>query len=220
MNPRMTTLAVFTLSAAMAGFGGGIYGAALQTATPDIFQFFNGLAILLVVVIGGVSSIGSAFFAAIFLGMPITTNIFNGQKLTQASSILTGFGAIGLGDNPNGFIAAEPASRVRAHDEVSGRHRFRRGLSRACCTCCARNNVIDGWTLVIGGIVVLLALPGIAKASRRPQGSAGGRPEDRVGRRHHRCRWSGSVWTVRSPKTMSSCSTARCICRRSPNVSA
>ncbi len=35
MNPRMTTLAVFTLSAAMAGFGGGIYGAALQTATPD-----------------------------------------------------------------------------------------------------------------------------------------------------------------------------------------
>jgi branched-chain amino acid transport system permease protein len=162
MNPRMTTLAVFTLSAAMAGFGGGIYGAALQTATPDTFQFFNGLAILLVVVIGGVSSIGSAFFAAVFLGMPITTNIFNGQRLTQASSILTGFGAIGLGNNPNGFIAADLRPRfalTTKYPALIGGGVGLIGLLYLLRT----QNVVGGWTLVIGGMVILLALPGIAE---------------------------------------------------------
>ncbi|HEX4432599.1 MAG TPA: ABC transporter permease [Frankiaceae bacterium] len=162
MNPRMTTLAVFTLSAAMAGFGGGIYGAALQTATPDTFQFFNGLAILLVVVIGGVSSIGSAFFAAVFLGMPITTNIFNGQRLTQASSILTGFGAIGLGNNPNGFIAADLRTRfacVTKYPWLIGGGVGLCGLLYLLRT----NDAVGGWTLVVGGMVILLALPGIAE---------------------------------------------------------
>ena len=174
MNPRMTTLAVFTLSAAMAGFGGGIYGAALQTATPDTFQFFNGLAILLVVVIGGVSSIGSAFFAAVFLGMPITTNIFNGQRLTQASSILTGFGAIGLGNNPNGFIAAD----LRPKFGLTVRYPALIGGGVGLCGLLyllRTNNVVGGWTLVIGGIVILLALPGIAQAldDRRASKEAG-----------------------------------------------
>jgi branched-chain amino acid transport system permease protein len=174
MNPRMTTLAVFTLSAAMAGFGGGIYGAALQTATPDTFQFFNGLAILLVVVIGGVSSIGSAFFAAVFLGMPITSNIFNGQRLTQASSILTGFGAIGLGNNPNGFIAAD----LRPKFGLTIRYPALIGGGVGLCgllyllRC---NNVVGGWTLVLGGMVILLALPGVAQSldARREAKEAG-----------------------------------------------
>ena len=162
MNPRMTTLAVFTLSAAMAGFGGGIYGAALQTATPDTFQFFNGLAILLVVVIGGVSSIGSAFFAGVFLGMPITTNIFNGQRLTQASSILTGFGAIGLGNNPNGFIAAD----LRPRFALTTKYPALIGAGAGLCGLLyllRTQNAVGGWTLVIGGIVILLALPGVAE---------------------------------------------------------
>jgi branched-chain amino acid transport system permease protein len=174
MNPRMTTLGVFTLSAAMAGFGGGIYGAALQTATPDTFQFFNGLAILLVVVIGGVSSIGSAFFAAVFLGMPITTNIFNGQRLTQASSILTGFGAIGLGNNPNGFIAADLRTRfalTTKYPALIGGGVGLCGLLYLLRT----QNAVGGWSLVIGGFVILLALPGIAQGldTRRAAQEAG-----------------------------------------------
>ncbi len=162
MNPRMTTLAVFTLSAAMAGLGGGIYGAALQTATPDTFQFFAGLSILLIVVVGGVSSIGSAFFAAIFLGMPITTNLFNGW-LTQATSILTGFGAIGLGNNPNGFIAAQ------LRPDFDKTRRYPKIIAGAVVLIAALyvlrlEDVINGWFLVIGMAVALLGMPGIAKA--------------------------------------------------------
>ncbi|MCW2548110.1 MAG: inner-rane translocator, partial [Mycobacterium sp.] len=161
MNPRMTTLAVFTLSAGMAGLGGGIYGAALQTATPDTFQFFSGLAILLTVVVGGVSSIGSALFSAIFLGMPITTNIFSG-KLTQATSILTGLGGIGLGNNPNGFIAADLRPRfeaVKKYPAIIGGGVALCGILYLLRT----QNAVNGWVLVVGMIVILLAMPSIAE---------------------------------------------------------
>jgi branched-chain amino acid transport system permease protein len=161
MNPRMTTLAVFTLSAGMAGLGGGIYGAALQTATPDTFQFFSGLAILLTVVVGGVSSIGSALFSAIFLGMPITTNIFSG-KLTQATSILTGLGGIGLGNNPNGFIAAD----LRPRFEAVKKYPALIGGGVALCGILyllRTQNAVNGWVLVVGMIVIVLAMPSIAE---------------------------------------------------------
>jgi branched-chain amino acid transport system permease protein len=161
MNPRMTTLAVFTLSAGMAGLGGGIYGAALQTATPDTFQFFAGLAILLTVVVGGVSSIGSALFSAIFLGMPITTNLFSG-KLTQATSILTGLGGIGLGNNPNGFIAAD----LRPRFEAVKRYPAIIGGGVALCGILyllRTQNAVNGWVLVIGMMVIVLAMPSIAE---------------------------------------------------------
>jgi branched-chain amino acid transport system permease protein len=116
-----------------------------------------------VVVIGGVSSIGSAFFGAIFLGMPITTNIFNGAKLTQASSILTGFGAIGLGDNPNGFIAAS----LRPDFGLTTKYPALIGSAvgiEGILYLLRVNDVIDGWTLVVVGLIVLLAMPGVAKS--------------------------------------------------------
>jgi branched-chain amino acid transport system permease protein len=173
MNPRMTTLAVFTLSAGMAGLGGGIYGAALQTATPDTFQFFAGLAILLTVVVGGVSSIGSALFSAIFLGMPITTNLFSGS-LTQATSILTGLGGIGLGNNPNGFIAADLRPRfdaLRRYPAVIGVGVALVGVLYLLRT----QNAINGWFLVIGSMVLIFAMPAIGDVigTIRSRGSAG-----------------------------------------------
>jgi branched-chain amino acid transport system permease protein len=173
MNPRMTTLGVFTLSAGMAGFGGGIYGAALQTATPDTFQFFTGLAILLAVVLGGVSSIGSALFTAVFIGTPLTANLFNGV-LTQATPILTGFGAAGLGDNPNGFIAAQ----MRPDFELTKKYpKMIAGIVSLCVLLYLLRwqDVINGWVMVIGIMVLVFAMPGIAKSmdARRAAAAAG-----------------------------------------------
>ena len=173
MNPRATTLAVFTLSAGMAGLGGGIYGAALQTATPDTFQFFSGLAILLTVVVGGVSSIGSALFSAIFLGSPITTNLLNG-KLTQATSILTGLGGIGLGNNPNGFIAAALRPRFALTTKYPALIGGSVGLI-GILYLLRTQNAVNGWVLVFGMLIILLAMPGIAQAldARRASVAAG-----------------------------------------------
>src|SRR6202021_2888001 len=48
MNGRASFIGVFAFSAALAGVGGGIYGMELGSAAPDVFQFFNGLSVLLV----------------------------------------------------------------------------------------------------------------------------------------------------------------------------
>ena len=158
MNPRTTTLAIFTLSAGMAGFGGAIYGAAIQTASPNILQFFTGLMILLTVVIGGVSSIGSALFSAMFIGTPVASNLFSGAL----TPIVIGFGAGGLGDNPNGFIAA------RFRPDFAKTTRYPKLIGGAVLLIGAlyllrTQDIVTGWALIIGLVVILLSMPSIAE---------------------------------------------------------
>jgi branched-chain amino acid transport system permease protein len=165
MNPRTTTLAVFTFSAALAGLGGALYGVALQSATPDMFDFFTGLSILLVVVIAGVSSIGGALWAAIFLGTPITSNLFTGNT-AQITAALTGLGGVGLGDNPNGVIAAQlrppwrtaaPAIRLRAGQLAAAAA----AVIAVGLYFLAYGGAITSWVFVIGFGVILLGTPAV-----------------------------------------------------------
>jgi branched-chain amino acid transport system permease protein len=165
MNPRTTTLAVFTFSAALAGLGGAFYAVALQSATPDMFDFFTGLSILLVVVIAGVSSIGGALWAAIFLGTPITSNLFTGNT-AQITAALTGLGGVGLGDNPNGVIAAQlrppwktaaPALRTRAGQLTA----VAAAVLAVGLYFLTYGGVFTGWVFVIGFAVILLGTPGV-----------------------------------------------------------
>ena len=165
MNPRTTTLAVFTFSASLAGLGGALYGVALQSATPDMFDFFTGLSILLVVVIAGVSSIGGALWAAIFLGTPITSNLFTGNT-AQITAALTGLGGVGLGDNPNGVIAAQlrppwktaaPALRARAGQLTAAAA----AVLIVGLYFLTYGGVFSGWVFVIGLAVILLGTPQI-----------------------------------------------------------
>ncbi len=102
LNLTSTKLAVFALSAGIAGIGGAIYGGALRVADPSLFEFFTGLSILLVMVIAGIGSIAGAFAAGLFLGAPILANLF--PSLKQLQTVIVGFAGIGLGKNPNGFI--------------------------------------------------------------------------------------------------------------------
>ena len=81
MNGRASLIGVFAFSAALAGVGGGIYGMALGSAAPDIFQFFNGLSVLLVMVVFGITSFGAAGLNGLYQGSPFFTNFF--PSLTQ-----------------------------------------------------------------------------------------------------------------------------------------
>jgi branched-chain amino acid transport system permease protein len=102
MNARASTLAVFAASAAIAGIGGGLYGQALGSAAPDVFQFFSGLSVLLVMVVVGISSVGSGVLCGLFLGGPTLANFF--PSLTQLTPVLVGGAGVGVGTNPNGLI--------------------------------------------------------------------------------------------------------------------
>jgi branched-chain amino acid transport system permease protein len=104
MNARISTLTVFALSAAMAGVGGGIYGTALGSAAPDLFQFFSGLSVLLVMVVMGITSMGAGAVAGFFLGGPTLANFF--PSLSQLSPVLVGGAGVTVGTTPNGAIPA------------------------------------------------------------------------------------------------------------------
>ena len=102
MNGRASLIGVFAFSAALAGVGGGIYGMALGSAAPDVFQFFSGLSVLLVMVIFGITSFGAAGLNGVYQGSPFFTNFF--PSLTQLPLVLVGLGGVGVGTTPNGTI--------------------------------------------------------------------------------------------------------------------
>jgi branched-chain amino acid transport system permease protein len=102
MNGRTSLVGVFAVSAALAGVGGGIYGMELGSAAPDIFQFFNGLSVMLVMVVMGITSFGAAGLNGGYQGSPFFTNFF--PSLTQLPLLLVGLGGIAVGTTPNGTI--------------------------------------------------------------------------------------------------------------------
>ena len=109
MNPKVTRLSVFTISAAIAGFGGAIYGQALQSVTGQSLDFVGGLSILLVMVIGGLNSPGAALFAGMFLGSTFVANVAGKviPSFSQLQTVMVGLVGISLGKNPNGFIPTQ-----------------------------------------------------------------------------------------------------------------
>ena len=68
LSLRTTKLAVFILSAAMAGIGGALYGAASSVASGINFEMFESLLILAVVAIGGASVCSGALAGGLALG--------------------------------------------------------------------------------------------------------------------------------------------------------
>jgi branched-chain amino acid transport system permease protein len=68
LSLRTTKLAVFVLSAALAGIGGALYGAASSVATGLDFQMFESLVVLAVVAIGGASVASGALAGGLALG--------------------------------------------------------------------------------------------------------------------------------------------------------
>jgi branched-chain amino acid transport system permease protein len=102
MNRQAAVLAVFGVSAAMAGVGGGIFGAAVQSTAPNRFDFFNGLTLLLVMVVFGLRSPLSAVIAGFYLGSPLFSNLFPGT--VPVPVILIGIAGVAIGRDPNGVI--------------------------------------------------------------------------------------------------------------------
>ena len=108
-----TKLTVFTLSAGIAGLGGALYGAQLNSISPPTFQFLQGLPIVLLAVIGGIGAVGGALFGAIvyalaFLIVPdlAAEHLPEGAATLVTDLLLLGpaLAGISLGRNPNGAV--------------------------------------------------------------------------------------------------------------------
>ena len=67
MNLTFTKLAVFSISAGMAGIGGALIGGLQRSTNPQDWQFAAGLPVFMVGVVGGIARIGGPLFAGISL---------------------------------------------------------------------------------------------------------------------------------------------------------
>ncbi len=146
MNPKITRLSVFTISAAIAGFGGAIYGQAMQSVTPQSLDFVAGLSILMVMVIGGLTSPGAALFMGMFLGSPFVANVAGKvvPSFSQLQTVLVGLVGIGLGKNPNGFIPSD----IRPNWNIFLKHRAALGAVLVAFVglwILRRADVFDNW---------------------------------------------------------------------------
>ncbi len=147
-------LAVFSLSAAMAGVGGALYAGTLGSVSPERFSLFESLPLLLLTVVGGIATASGALFTGVVLGgFPIAIAIW--PFLESLNRLLPGTMGVALGRNPNGAmrdIAASYRSLVAVPVVLAGLV-----VVLATGAGLALAGVITGWNLtalVAGGLVV------------------------------------------------------------------
>ena len=102
MSLARTKLMVFMISAAMAGLAGALYGGLKGSAGPIDFQMFQSLPILLLAVLGGITTASGALIGGLafsFLGV-LQAHF---QSIGGLTFLLTGLGAVSIGRNPNGI---------------------------------------------------------------------------------------------------------------------
>lgn len=101
---RMTTkLAVFALSAAMAGFAGALLGMQRGTAGTQDFTMLIGLPIVLLAVVGGVATVAGALIGGFsFILFRVITDSFDSPLLRSLELLGPGLLALNIATNPNG----------------------------------------------------------------------------------------------------------------------
>lgn len=94
-------LAVFTLSAAIAGLGGALYGGVQTQVGPNDFQFILSLTVLLIAVAWGIRTTAGMLFGGILfaLGPLLEQHLSHPRDIFE---LLVGLAAIGVSQNPEG----------------------------------------------------------------------------------------------------------------------
>ena len=105
-SPHRTKVAVFALSAAIAGLGGGIWGSLLQVVSPADFTYADSLLFVVVVVAVGVRTVAGAVEAGV--GFAIVTHLagYLPNRWSPASLVALAFslGALSYAAHPEGVV--------------------------------------------------------------------------------------------------------------------
>ncbi len=124
LDLTITKLEVFALSAGIAGLGGGLL-AMWNASSVGLTDYalleggaLSGLPLLLLAVIGGITSVtGALLGAGLFVIMPAVGRWYPG--LRSVMSMAPGLAGIGLSKNPDGAVrqVAEAIEEIRAEDQ-------------------------------------------------------------------------------------------------------
>ncbi|GAA4825206.1 ABC transporter permease subunit [Streptomyces ziwulingensis] len=169
-------IAVFALSAGLAGLGGALYGMQLQTVTAEQFNLVAGLPIFLVAVVGGLGAVGTGLFAGLAFVVPAHLLAEFGSWAHDLSALLIALAGMGLARSPAGVVPHLHAQWARLARDRTLLPVLLGVL--ALCWLLAATDVADGGPLLAAALAVSLALR--ARAASRVDQDHGGR-RDRSG---------------------------------------
>jgi branched-chain amino acid transport system permease protein len=102
LSLTLTKLAVFSLSAGLAGLAGALYGGLSTSVGASQFQFLYSILIFAGVTLGGMSVLTGAVTTGVFIAvLPVIGEHI--PKLANFSQLLIGVGIVAVGRNPNGI---------------------------------------------------------------------------------------------------------------------
>ncbi|WP_416969641.1 ABC transporter permease subunit [Streptomyces sp. 4F14] len=161
-------VAVFALSAGIAGLGGALYGMQQQTVTAEQFNMIAGLPIFLIAVIGGLGAVGTGLFTGLAFVVP--TQLFNelGSWAHDVSALLIALAGMGLAHNPSGVLTGmreewTPLARDRVLMPVL------LGTLAAGWAVTA-TGLLPGWPVLVAVLAVALTLRSRAAVQLNPTG--------------------------------------------------
>lgn len=96
-NLLVARVAVFALSAAIAGLGGALYGMQVRAVAPDQFNLVAGLPIFLIVTIAGLGVVGAGMFTGLVFAGPLNVIPVLWPALLNLSQVLPALGGILFG---------------------------------------------------------------------------------------------------------------------------
>ncbi|MGH3737909.1 MAG: ABC transporter permease [Micromonosporaceae bacterium] len=104
LNLRWFRVGLFAASAGMAGLAGALLAGLRQSVAATDFQVFASLPLLLLAVVCGVTSVTGALVGGFLLMLlPLTQSQY--PALSGVVFLIIGFGAVGLGRDPNGLAS-------------------------------------------------------------------------------------------------------------------
>ena len=181
MNMKRLKLSVFTLAAAIAGFGGALHASNLRTIQEDYpFTIWEGLALFMLTVVGGIGYVSGALIGGLVYACAfVVMGDFWGKLANDWGSfrwlftVLQDFflllgpalAGIGLGRNPSGiasqFFEGYASLKLKANRAV-----LIIGLMGVVAVWGLRViSVIDGWTFLLIASPILLLMPVIGEAN-------------------------------------------------------
>jgi branched-chain amino acid transport system permease protein len=163
LNLTGTKLAVFAISAAIAGIGGALYAGLLGSISPERFSFVEGLPIFMLTVVGGIGAVAGAMFAGIAVAFfPLIPDVApewftDFIPLDSLVLVLPGLIGIGLGRNPSGVVrdlGERYLPVVRHRPVLVGLIAVGIGLYALAVT-----DVLPGWPWVLLSLTALALAP-------------------------------------------------------------
>jgi branched-chain amino acid transport system permease protein len=112
LNLTLTKVAVFALSAGLAGLAGALFGGMQTTAGASDFQMLQSLPLLLLAVLYGITTTSGAFVGGLSLGLIYVVEA-HVPSLSSLQYIATGLAGITLGMYPEGIVPGV-AERLRS----------------------------------------------------------------------------------------------------------